>query len=902
VRYRFGEFELDLKLYELRCDGATRPVEPQVFDVLACLVRNRDRVVTKEELLDEVWGDRFVSESTLTSRIKGARQAVGDDGRRQLVIRTVHGRGYRFVADVVEDDPGLAAARVGLRGGSSGLVERDTELVELVTALGRAVSERRGSVVLVSGEAGVGKSALVRAFLDVAEADAVVLLGGCDDMITPRVLGPVRDMAALAGDDLADTLAAGAEQGDLIGAFLGVLARQPTVVVVEDLHWADDATIDVVRALSRQARRLPAVVVLTYREEDLGPDHAFRGVLGVLIGPEVHRIRLAPLTREGVAALAGDAVDPDQLHSVTKGNPFFVTEVLASPDTRVPPTVRDAVLARLARLKPETRLLLRHLAVVPSRAERWLAEALLAEAGTALAEAERRGVLGGDASHVWFPHEVARRVVEEEATAMDRVRSNRLVVELLEEHDGAERDRLVHHAARAHDVDRVLRHGPPAALDAARLGSHRQAVELIGLVLPVADGLPIGEVARLSVQLAYSLYVVNQFDQSQQAATRAVELAGQGGDPLVLGDALVMLARISFWAQGPVAARAAAEHAVALLEGAGDDLRLASAVVELARVRSNLATIGSVAEPSPDALDTAERAVALAGPLGRGDLLGQALMYRGSDRLDLGDPRGYHDIDEAIALAAGDPRVELRVRACVNASGSAFRSGRLEEAERFVDLGLDLAAGAEFFAGEYRLGLTRLTIGAARGEWPRVEHGLDQLIRRPGQPGIMRALARSLLARLLARRSAWKEAEDVLGPALDEAAGSDEVHLVGPVVAARLELAWLRGDDADMERIARPGLEAAARCGHRTSRAELGRWLQRAGLPFEPGDDEPGPWGPALVGDWRAAADGWARLGERYERALELAASGDERASDEGMAELADLGATASVARLRARS
>jgi tetratricopeptide (TPR) repeat protein len=769
-------------------------------------------------------------------------------------------------------------------------------------SLERAVSERSGAVVLVAGEAGIGKTALVRAFHAGVEAEGrvLVLAGGCDDMITPRVLGPLRDMAA-GGGELAAAFDAATDHDDLVSVFLGLLARQPTVVVIEDLHWADDATVDAVRMVARRLRRLPVVLVLTYREEDLAADDSFRGVLGVLTGPEVNRLRLAPLSPAGVATLAGGAVDAVELHSVTRGNPFFVTEVLSSPAASVPLTVRDAVLARLARLTPATRSLLQHLAVIPSQAERWLAEGLVPEAATALAEAERNGIVRGSVTHVWIRHELARRVIEDALTSVDRVRSNQLVVELLDQRDDVERDRLVHHAARAGDVERVLRYGPPAAFEAARLGSHRQTVELIRLVLEHAERLPIGEAARLSVQLAYSLYVVNQFEESYQAGTRAVALAERASDPLVVADALVTLGRSSFWARGPATARAAVERAVELLEPAGDMDRLTTAVVELARARSNLATVG-VAELSHEALAVAERAVTLAERIGRDDLRAQALMYRGSGRVDLGDPGGHDDMDEAIELARRDPRIETAVRACVNASLIAVRTGRLDEAERFVELGLDLAAGTEFFAGEYRLALTRQVARAARGHWADAEADLRELVDRPGQPGIMRSLARALFARLLGRRGAGPEADETLAPAVAEAAGSDEIHLVGPVVAAQLELAWLRGDDRAMGPLAERGLAIAERCGHRSGRAEIQRWLQRAGYRVEPAGGEPGPWAPALAGDWRAAADAWARLGDRYERALELAGSGHPEATDEGLAELADLGATATTARLLAEA
>ena len=364
------------------------------------------------------------------------------------------------------------------------------------------------------------------------------------------------------------------------------------MVVVEDLHWADDATVDAVRTVARRVRRLPVMLVLTYREEDLAANHTIRGLLGVLTSPEVRRLQLAPLSTTGVAALAGASVDPVELHAVTKGNPFFVTEVLSSPGARVPPTVRDAVLARVARLTPATQALLQRIAVVPSHAERWLVEALGPDASMALTEAERSGVLAGDLTHVWFRHELARRVIVDAQTSAERLRSNQVVVELLDERGDAELNRLVHHAARANDVERVLRHGPPAALDAIRLGSHRQAIDLIRLVLAHADRLPVDEAARLSVQLAYSLYVVNLFEESYQAATRAVDLAEKASDPLVLADALVFLGRSSFWARGPITARAAVERALELIEPAGDEVRLTTALVELARARSNLADGG----------------------------------------------------------------------------------------------------------------------------------------------------------------------------------------------------------------------------------------------------------------------------------------------------------------------
>mgnify|MGYP001819153943 CR=1 FL=1 len=182
VGIRFGESEVDLDRMELRLDGELVSIEPQVFDVLAYLIEHRDRLVTKEELLDNVWGDRFVSESALTSRIKSARQAGGDNGRDQAVIRTVHGRGYRFVAEIREAQPAAVAAAtattesessVGTSGSDHGsgesddwpLVGRHVELAEL----NRLFHDPNCGGILLSGPIGIGKTRLATECIALAD-------------------------------------------------------------------------------------------------------------------------------------------------------------------------------------------------------------------------------------------------------------------------------------------------------------------------------------------------------------------------------------------------------------------------------------------------------------------------------------------------------------------------------------------------------------------------------------------------------------------------------------------------------------------------------------------------------------------------------------------------------------
>jgi len=214
------------------------------------------------------------------------------------------------------------------RPAATELLEREDELAALDRVARTALRTGRGSVVLVTGEAGSGKSALTQAFLDRLAGDVIAAVGGCDDLLAPRSLGPFRDMAD-GLPRLASALASNQHE-HILSALLQLLAT-PTVLVLEDVHWADDATLDAIRYLSRRITGVPAVLLLTFREEEVDATHPLRRILGSLSGASTRRLALGPLSLAAVHRLAGgEQAEAAEIHRVTKGNPFFVTEVLDS--------------------------------------------------------------------------------------------------------------------------------------------------------------------------------------------------------------------------------------------------------------------------------------------------------------------------------------------------------------------------------------------------------------------------------------------------------------------------------------------------------------------------------------------------------------------------------------------
>jgi predicted ATPase len=347
------------------------------------------------------------------------------------------------------------------------LVERGTPLAALERGRVEAAAGN-GTVVLLAGEAGVGKTSLIRCFCARHGRDTQMLWGACDALRTPRPLGPLHDIARVAGGDLAARMGGDATRNERFNAFLELLASpvRPVVAVIEDVHWADEATLDLLVFVARRVSDTRAVVVASYRDDELGADHPLRTVLGNLAALDaVRRLRLSPLSAAATAQLAaGHRADPHRLYRITGGNPFFITELLAAMPGAVPETVRDAVLARVARLSPPARAVLQAVAVVPDGAEVALVRALtgIADLG-AIDEAEQGAMLEVVGRTVRFRHELVRQAVEQAIPASRALGLHTAVLAHLAGQPGVEPARLAYHADQASDREAVLRHAPAAA-------------------------------------------------------------------------------------------------------------------------------------------------------------------------------------------------------------------------------------------------------------------------------------------------------------------------------------------------------------------------------------------------------------------------------------------------------
>jgi AAA ATPase domain len=526
------------------------------------------------------------------------------------------------------------------------LLERAAQLAVLDSALVDAVAGV-GSVVLVFGEAGIGKTSLVRTFLrDAANGRARILAGACDDLLSPRALGPFRDAARAAGSGPLATALAEGDRDALLAAVREELSdpHTPTVLVVEDAHWADEATLDVLRYIGRRMGDLPAVLLITYRDDEIGPDHPLRRVLGGLSGNSVHRVAVPPLTRAAVTSLAGGTnATSAGLYRLTGGNPFFVSEVLAVPDATVPATVMDAVLARVRRLGATTQQALEQFAVVPSRVELPLARALLDDL-TVLSEAERHGIVEVGPVAVAFRHELGRRAVEGSLPVTERMRLNARVLAALLAQDEPDLARVVHHAVQAGDDAAVVAHAPEAARQACLAGAQSQGAALYEQALLHPELLAAEDRATIAESYAWVLFSSDRRSDAVRAAEDAVRLRAALGDDPALGQALAYLS-VQQWADlEPAAALASAQQAVRLLEPCGDSTQRASALLYLGTLLINV-------DREQDGLTAVETGLAIADRVGADQLIPLGRIYRGRARLQLGDRSGLTELREGLELA-----------------------------------------------------------------------------------------------------------------------------------------------------------------------------------------------------------------------------------------------------------
>ena len=780
---------------------------------------------------------------------------------------------------------------------ATALLERDEFFNVLRGALGE-LTQGRGRLVLVSAEAGGGKTALVQAFVAGLPKDARALVGACDALFTPRPLGAFADVAAVTGGELAAVIDSGARPHEVIGPLLDELRAKRTVLVLEDLHWADESTLDLLRLLGRRVEGLDVLVIATYRDDELGPSHLLRIVLGDLeSATDALRLRLPPLSQAAVRELAvPHGVDAHDLYAKTAGNPFYVTEALAGSPEAIPETVRDAVLARVARLSPEARRLLEAVAVVPQQAKLWLLEQVAGEAIGELEPCLASGMLAAQPDSVGFRHELARLAVEESLPPPRKAELHRKALEALERRAGATMDfaRLAHHAEAAGDGEAVLRYASAAGDYASELGASREAAAQYARALRFSGQLDLNAKADLLERHAYACYLIGELDQALETQQRALDCSRELRDRRREGDSLRSLSRLLRYVGRTDEAMAVGHEAIAVLEPLPPGR-------ELGMAYCNLSHLYMHREDDEGTIEWGQRALELAERLDDREIAVYALTNIGNMEQLRG--RGVEKLEQSLRLAREAGLEEHAGRAFVSLTWWWARGRSLAVADDYFERGMEYCTERGLDLWRHFLLAYRARSQLDRARWDEAVAAATPVLRDPRTSPVPRITALAVLGLVRARRGdpeAW--------PPLDEAWAAAEptaeLQRIEPVAAARAEALWLQGSDGQVTDATDAALELALERQAWWIVGELACWRRRAGVE-EDVPSVPDPWASELAGDWRRAAELWKSLDAPYEAALALAGAQDEEALGAALEQLRALGARPAAAivarRLRKR-
>lgn len=771
------------------------------------------------------------------------------------------------------------------------LVEREDVLQRLRAAL--ATAARQGQLALVAGEAGIGKTSLLRTLArEQAGAGGTVWWGGCDALETPQPLAPLLDIARDARPPWAGLL-----DGPRPALFDGLLAAlrgapAPVLLVVEDVHWADDATLDLLKYLGRRIEPCRALLVLSYRDDEVDARHPLRRVIGELPAAALTRVSLHRLSAAAVQTLAGRAGrDAAELHRISGGNPFFVAELLRDDAERpVPASVRDLVLARFARLPEPVQALLRLVAVVPGPTERWLVEALLAPAEADLEAALASGLLVSDGATLVYRHELGRVAVESALPApLAQALHARVLAALVARGDAAAA-RRVHHALGAGDTPAISRFAVEAAAQAGQRGAHREAAA--HWLTALRHGRPADNAERAAWLEAYAAecQLTDQLDAALAARAELAPLlqARPAAAALNLG----RTALLQVLALRNAEAEASCARALALLDGLPPSREQAFAWW----VDAQLRMLGRDCAASAV---SARRAHGLAVDTGQAETAAAALGTLGAATIFSDYSAGCALLEQALQQALAQGLDWVAANSYANLGSGSGELMQFDAAERWLDAAVRFATEREIdFYRHYAMAWQSLC-HLARGRWDEAARLAGEVVARAGVRTTSRVMALVALGRLRLRRGDPGVAE-ALDEALALAQASGTLQRLAPVHAARAEAALARGDAATARAEALAVLPLAQARGHPIFQAELlhAAWCAgRVDLPALPAGT---PFALEVTGRWREAAEAWRALACPFDEARALAA-GDTEAQRQALVAFERLGARPAAEALRAR-
>ena len=770
------------------------------------------------------------------------------------------------------------------------LIERGEFLERLQSKL-KEVSTGEGHCVFVSGEAGIGKTSLIRTFCKELQTRCATFQGTCDALFTPRPLAPLYDILLQIGSTLPENSPNIADRTLFFTRVFNEFKNQKDtcLVIFEDIHWADDATFDFIKFFARRVTQLRCLFVLTYRDTEVHANENLKGILAHLNRDSFTRFELPPLSKQAVDKLSCErGYRGEDVYSVAGGNPFYVNEILANYSPGVPDNVRDSVLSVFNRLDEKTKYAWKILSVLPAPFEIDYLKRMDPSFTSVIENCINHRILILNDGRIAFKHELYRRTIEVSLSPLVKAELNRTILDLLLPNfeNNQKIEQIVHHAKNANEFDLVVQYAPIAGAKAASVGAHTEAAKLFLSAIEYYKGNDPYKLIEFYEAYAYECYLTNQIKTSIIYAEKALSLLEKIKDAEKIGNCLRILSRL-WWFDGD---RKKAESFAARSIEVLDNLPTSKSK---AMAYSNMSHLKMLSDEPVECILWGEKAITMATELSDNEILSHALNNVGDvqARIPSSKEKGIGLLKQSLQIALKNGFQEHAARAYTNlvhngmlTKDYAFTKNAVDDGLRYCEeLGLD-SWSVYILSNKARLKLET-------GEWDEAYRIAERIIKDEEPSAIVRIGVLVVDATIKMRRGE-NDALPLLLEANELALKTMELHRIVPAMVASLEYEWITSKNFIAEDALAATIKMTGKMGNIYENSAFAFWLKKARNKVVSLDE-------VFVGyklDDNAARskaiDSWRKAGCPYELALGLFEGSDDD-KRKAVSMMQELGATA---------
>lgn len=754
------------------------------------------------------------------------------------------------------------------------LIERE-EFLELLQTKLKNIGAGEGHCVFVSGEAGIGKTSLVKTFCKEQKRNCNIYQGACDALFTPRPLAPLYDIMWQVNSHLLPDTHTMEERSALFTRFFRELNNQKrkTIIVFEDIHWADEATLDFIKFFARRITLLPCLFILTYRDNEIHSGHPLRNMLGHLPPDSFTRLPITALSRQVVEIMAREkGYNGEEVYNISGGNPFYVNEILASYSLGIPDNIKDSILSVYNRQDEKTKQVWEAMSIIPSGFNIRYLEKMELGCSASIKQSIDTNILILKEGAVFFKHELYRRTIEASLSPLTRVFYNKKMLDVyMEGYDKKQEiERIVHHAKNANEYNTVVHYAPLAAVQAASVGAHIEASKLYLIAIEYYQGNNKDLLIQFYESYAYECYLTNQLKEAIIYTERTLDILKEKNDKEKIGNSLRFLSRLWWFEGNRKKAENFAQQAIAMLAG-----QPSSTVKAMAY--SNMSHLKMLSDQASECISWGEKAIAIAKEMNDQETLGHALTNVGSTLMlhQSSVQKGIVLLQQSLDIALKNSYHEqvARVYATMGCNGVIIKD--------YVFAKTKLAEGINY-CEERDLDSLKLYMLSWKarlyletGYWKEAYSMADNLLKNENLPTVVKMVSLTVLATIKMRRGDT----DALSLLLETEAmafEAMELQRIIPSLTAILEYEWLTGKTIIKTEALQRTIDMIEQSMSSFESNEFAFWLLKARKQHLSLKEIDEGYEVSSVTKAQKAAAFWERAGCAYTQALALFMASDD--------------------------